>query len=96
MAATATNSLTKDEQSRIRKELGNFKTPLCFGVAKLFLAPIEGPREWHYPNVWGAVVLTIDRSVQSDPKPRLIQIFDLETYQVKFQVCLLLLSLLLL
>jgi len=73
--------LTKKEKDTIRKNYGNMSSPLYQTVAKLHVCPQSGTR-WQDTNVWGAIVLVVDRSIK--PPSYLIQILDLHKFGVLF------------
>jgi len=74
-------TLTKQEKDAIRKMYGNMASPLFHTVAKLYVCPQTGTR-WQDTDVWGAICLVIDRSVQ--PPAYMVQILDLATCDILF------------
>jgi len=79
--AQAGGTLTKQEKDSIRKTFGNMASPLYQTVAKLYVCPQSGTR-WNDTDVWGAICLVVDRSIQ--PPAYLIQILDLQKFGVLF------------
>jgi Wiskott-Aldrich syndrome protein len=79
--AQGAGTLNKQEKDAIRKGYGNLLSPLFQTVAKLYACPQSGTR-WQDTNVWGAICLVVDRSVQ--PPAFLIQILDLQKFGVLF------------
>jgi hypothetical protein len=79
--AQAGGTLTKQEKDGIRKSYGNMASPLYQTVAKLYVCPQSGTR-WNETDVWGAICLVVDRSIQ--PPGYLLQILDLQKFGVLF------------
>jgi hypothetical protein len=79
--AQAGGTLTKQEKDSIRKTYGNMASPLYQTVAKLYVCPQSGTR-WNDTDVWGAICLVVDRSIQ--PPAYLIQILDIQKFGVLF------------
>jgi Wiskott-Aldrich syndrome protein len=79
--AQGSGTLTKQEKDAIRKSYGNMASPLFQTVAKLYVCAQTGTR-WQDTNVWGAICVVVDRSIQ--PPAYLIQILDLQKFGVLF------------
>jgi len=79
--ASGAGTLTKQEKDAIRKNYVNMMSPLSQTVAKLYVCAQTGTR-WQDTNVWGAICLVVDRSVQ--PPAYLVQILDLQKFGVLF------------
>lgn len=57
--------------------------PLAHSVARLYTASSAAfDASWQFADVWGAVVLVVERA--HDAKPRKLQIWNLDTMQLEF------------
>jgi len=79
--AQGNGTLTKQEKDAIRKSYGDMMSPMFQTVAKLYVCAQTGTR-WQDTNVWGAICIVVDRSVQ--PPAYLIQILDLQKFGTLF------------
>jgi neural Wiskott-Aldrich syndrome protein len=75
-------SVNADEKKKIATSLGGTATPFAHSVARVLIAHRNGGG-WQDTKLFGACCVTMDRSHVS--KPRLLQLWDLQSFQKLFQ-----------